>query len=1676
MACEMKSASCGLIAVLAIILFSAAFISFASESDADGSLQIRIDTVSVTSGDRSIEVPIIIESNSGFFGGEFEIGYDRNLTLTGISPGIVSLTPNDDFNMNPYPFYVENTTASDVTQTGLLATLIFDVSKGISGEFPIILDFSEVFNTSGEEVDVICEDGAIIVSTVRIPVTGVSVTPSVVSINVGQSETISAFVSPSNATNKNVSWKSTNASVVAVSSTGIVTGIKAGSAAVTVTTQDGSFSAVCTVNVGEGIPVTSITLNADSLSLEIGDTYALKATVLPTTATDKRVTWTSSQGDIVSVDSSGKVTAKSEGSAYIMATAVGGDIVPAICFVQVEKKTVSVTGVTLNKTALSLKVGEKSSLTATVSPSDATDKKVTWKSSNTSVATVSNGAVTAVSAGTATITVTTSDGGYKATCKVTVTKRVSSVSLSVDTVQSEPGAKNVEVGIVIESNSGFWGSDFEIAYDDSLTLKELKAGSLFTITPNENYGLNPYFFYAESSNTSDVSSTGVLATLVFDVAGDASGSLPVSISDTDMYEADTTPIKPSLVPGAVVIGSSDIKVTGVDVTPDKLTLEVGKTGTLSANVSPSDATNKAVTWKSSNASVATVSSTGVVTAIKAGTANIYATTVDGNFSDICSVTVSNPVVPVSGVTLNTSKLTLETGDKSALKATVAPSNATDKSVSWKSSKTAVAKVSSTGVVTAVGPGTATITVTTNDGAKTAVCVVTVKAPIVSVTGVELDVSALSIEKGSSAVLNATVSPSDATDKSVTWKSSRTAVATVSNGVVKGVATGSATITVTTVDGSYTATCTVKVVKPSSEISEGDIFVFGGIEYTVLKDEKSVSATGCTSEVTAISLPATVAFKGADLAVVSIGEKAFYGNGALVSVDTGKALSIGLKAVANCPSLSDVITDAESISSYAFYGCPAIAHAKFSDRLSAVGTQAFGSLKFTDFKGNELQKNAAGLAGKEFSGSNSVLVASPEAGDSFSADGLIYTIVSGGSVSLIGCAGNIAKLEVPSEVAFREHSYAVDSIGAKAFFENESLASVSMGSIVSIGSKAFANCPALSSVSVDAQSISGYAFYGCPAIAYMSFSDRLSEVGAQAFGSLKFTDSDGTVLKKTAENLAGKEFCGSDGSLCRIAVSVGEKFYVDGLRYTVLSLSPSEVSLSGYQGKPTVVIAPESVEYGGLEFKVTRIAGKAFYGCESIVFADISVASSTGTRVFSYCTNLASAVLNLERIENYTFLNCPSLRYVDVSGVKEIATRAFQGCTSLAAVSFSEDLSFIESKAFNGISLYGADGSLLSTNVDSLRGKSFAGGDAVLYERLSPGDSFVLDGIKYSITDGSSVAVTGYEGTVSALYIPASVICGGSAYSVDSVAARAFYGCETLEYLDLGSVFSVGERAFANCKALAGMKSSASDLGAYCFFGCPLRNVDLTSAVSIEASAFSECKAFESLKFSDSLAYVGKNAFYRAFFYGPDGKVITEDAQGLAGKTFMGKASRLYLCPEVGSEISAGGLVYTVYSVMPNEASVIGYEEGTTAISVPMDVQYGGLSFQVRSIGDQAFYQCKTLVYAYLGSVESVGFKAFAGCTELVYVDTSAEYIGGYAFFGCSKLYGIDLSSAEFVGASAFSGVPLAAAVFSGDLDSVGKNAFYGLTFMENGSALSPTAGNLAGKSFAGSGKVLVRVA
>ena len=303
-------------------------------------------------------------------------------------------------------------------------------------------------------------------------------------------------------------------------------------------------------------------------------------------------------------------------------------------------------------------------------------------------------------------------------------------------------------------------------------------------------------------------------------------------------------------------GESTPTVNSVTVSPASATLDPNDTQQLTATVDATPASaDKTVTWTSSDPSVATVSESGLVTAVAQGTATITATSnLDNTKSGTCSVTVNAPAapIPVTAIALNKSTTTIAIGDSETLTIIYTPAEAnTGKAVTWTSSNTSVATVDNSGKVTGVAIGTATITATsTTDASITASCAVTVQA--VAVTGVSINPTSANLQIGGSTDLTYTILPANATDKSVSWTSSDPSVAKVNNGHVTAVAAGTTTITITTTDGNKTATCSVTVtagppvphtdltlhepeVYEAKEISGGyntPLTVFGGSEYEV----------------------------------------------------------------------------------------------------------------------------------------------------------------------------------------------------------------------------------------------------------------------------------------------------------------------------------------------------------------------------------------------------------------------------------------------------------------------------------------------------------------------------------------------------------------------------------------------------------------------------------------------------------------------------------------------------------------------------------------------------------------------------------------------------------------------------------------------------------------------------
>lgn len=427
----------------------------------------------------------------------------------------------------------------------------------------------------------------------NVPCTGVVINNKTnLKVNIGETLKLSATVKPANATNKKVTWKSSDETKATVSGEGVVTGISEGTVEITVTTVDGSYIDSCMVQITDVQYdyIDSVTLDKTSLNMWSGDTYTLIPAISPANVTNKALQWTSSNTSVATVSTSGKVTAVGSGTATITCTTVLSGK-KATCSVSVNQH---VTGVSLDKSSLVIDLGSTTTtekLTATVAPASAYDKSVTWSSSNSSVATVDlNGNVKALKCGTTTITVKTTDGNKTATCVVTVTCKVKSVSLY-------PTTLSLNVGEYVN----MWP----------------------TISPSN----------AENKNVTWTSSNSGVATV------DASGKISAKAPGTAIITVKTVDGGKT----ATCTVTVDNKLTGIQLKVTNPVIYVGDTFTPTVIYTPANPTD--VVWSSSNTKVATVSAKGVVTGLSAGTSTIKVGNKAGTMSSTYTITVRAKSTP-----------------------------------------------------------------------------------------------------------------------------------------------------------------------------------------------------------------------------------------------------------------------------------------------------------------------------------------------------------------------------------------------------------------------------------------------------------------------------------------------------------------------------------------------------------------------------------------------------------------------------------------------------------------------------------------------------------------------------------------------------------------------------------------------------------------------------------------------------------------------------------------------------------------------------------------------------------------------------------------------------------------------------------------------------------------------
>ena len=567
---------------------------------------------------------------------------------------------------------------------------------------------------------------------------------------------------------------------------------------------------------------------------------------------------------------------------------------------------VAVESVTVSPHNLDLKVGETTTLSAQIQPSDA-QGTLTWTSSNTAVAAVADGEVTAVAAGSATITA--SADGKSDSCQVTVKAtqtvvEVESVTLDRHELTLKEGETNRLVATVSPSNATdktiSWATSNPaiVSVDKEGNVKGVAVGTAtvaashgnlsdackITVTASAvavtSISLDKTTLALAEQDTYQLTATvnpdnATDKTVTWSTANAAIATVSDKGLVTAVAEGTTTITAKAgdkTATCTVTVSKKVIPITSVTLNKTSITLTEQETFQLSASVSPDNATDKTVAWSSSNTAIATVSNNGLVTAVKEGTATITAKA--GDKTATCTVTVSKKVIPVTAITLNKTSLALAEQETFQLSASVSPDNATDKTVTWSSSNTSVATVSNNGLVTAVKEGSTTITAKAGD--KTATCTVTVSKKVIPVTAITLNKTSLALTEQESFQLSAAVSPDDATDKTVTWSSSNTSVATVSqNGLVTAIAVGSATITATA--GEKKATCTVTVnrrVVPATSIT---------LDYVNIEIAKGKMVTLHATVLPEDATDKTVTWKSSNTSVATVNN-----NGNVTAIKAGTA--------------------------------------------------------------------------------------------------------------------------------------------------------------------------------------------------------------------------------------------------------------------------------------------------------------------------------------------------------------------------------------------------------------------------------------------------------------------------------------------------------------------------------------------------------------------------------------------------------------------------------------------------------------------------------------------------------------------------------------------------------------------------------------------------------------------
>lgn len=635
------------------------------------------------------------------------------------------------------------------------------------------------------------------------PMTSITTDVTNLSMIKGDTYTVKTTYLPENASDTRMTWKSDDAKVATVNSSGVITAVGAGTTSITVSavlpqSDDNHTIAKATILVTVRERLVSIAFGSNAEYIAVGGSKTVDLRFTPSDNVNKNVTYSSSDTSIFTVTQEGVITGVKEGIAVLSCVAEDlGQSGAVTCMVYVTPQEVSATDFSITPSEDTVYIGSTIQLTPVFTPEDTTIRDVTWTSSDEAKATVdADGVVSGIAEGTTVIT---------ATYKDTTNDNKVWTSTCIVTVEKAP----------------IYATGFEV----SPTTQNIICGDEFTITPKftpEDTTNQTVIYQSLDETIVTVNSNGV-------VTGVGPGDAIVQCTSVDGGFNATVAVH--------VDNAVDFKLS-----PQKRDLAIGQSFTPKKVIKPANA-KKTATWKSSNTKIATVNSAGKVTAKKKGTCTITCTLTKYRQSATCKVKVGKLY---SKVSLNKHNIRIGLNQSYRLKATVKTNAAKTPKLKWKSSNSRILKVSSGGKITAKRVGIARVTVMTKDAIHAkASCKVRV---IRRVSSIRLNTNYTVCYVGRSKQLHAIVKPKSASVKKVKWQSSDKNILQVnSSGKIWGIAEGDAYVTATTTDGSNKrARCFVKVVEPtpitSIVIAQQDVTMKRGdslkLSYSVLPSDNS----------------------------------------------------------------------------------------------------------------------------------------------------------------------------------------------------------------------------------------------------------------------------------------------------------------------------------------------------------------------------------------------------------------------------------------------------------------------------------------------------------------------------------------------------------------------------------------------------------------------------------------------------------------------------------------------------------------------------------------------------------------------------------------------------------------------------------------------------------------------